>query len=74
MTAEPTERAPKRRRWGLWTMGFVILAIIALATAQAQGYNTLGTFGCTILGIAGAAYCSIRGWKSMIRLEWANRR
>jgi len=74
VTSSPEERAPKRRRWGLWTLGFIILAVVALVTAQLQGYHSLGTFGCLILGIAGAVYCSIRGWKSMISLEWATRR
>jgi hypothetical protein len=68
------EQPPKRRRWGLWTLGFLILAIVALITAQMQGYNSIGTVGCFLIGFAGAAYCSIRGWKSLLSLDWTKRR
>jgi hypothetical protein len=42
-------------------MGFLTLAVVALITATTQGHHTIGTLGSTILGLLGAAYCSIKG-------------
>lgn len=55
-------------------MGFLLLGFVALFTAQAQGYHTWGTGGCLVVAIAGAAYCSVRGWRSMVNLEWSRKR
>ena len=53
---------PRRRpRWGLRTLGLLILATVAVITAQALGHHTVGTLGCLVLGLGGAAYCSVRG-------------
>jgi hypothetical protein len=61
-----TPSAPKPKRWGLRTIGFVILATVALFTALAQGYNSWGTFGCTVVGFVGAGYCTYRGLKQLL--------
>jgi hypothetical protein len=57
-SATRTKRGP---RWGVRTMLFLILAFVAIFTAQAMDRNTVGTFGSLVLGLGGAAYCSIRG-------------
>ena len=57
--------APARRRrpprWGLRTLGFLILVMIAMITAQTIGGYTVGTLGSLIFGLVGAGYCSVRG-------------
>lgn len=70
------EEAPKKRRirWGLLLLGFLLLGTVALFTAQAQGYHTLGTIGCTVIAFVGAAFCSFKGWRAMENLEWKKRR
>ena len=58
---EPGRRRP---RWGLRTLGFLVLAFLALGESMALGHHTVGTLGCLILGLAGATYCSLRGVRS----------
>jgi uncharacterized membrane protein YeaQ/YmgE (transglycosylase-associated protein family) len=48
-------------RWGLRTLGCLLLAFVAGFTADAQGYQTVGTLGCFVLGLLGATWCSIQG-------------
>lgn len=61
---------PKRRRWGLYALGFLALGMIALGTAMTQGFHTAGTAMCTVIAVLGAAYCSIRGWRAMLGVDW----
>ena len=63
MAESETQSPPlaRRPRWGLRTMGFLILVMVALITATTQGHHTVGTAGSTFFGIIGAGYCSIRG-------------
>ncbi|MFI7586536.1 hypothetical protein ACIB24_05620 [Spongisporangium articulatum] len=51
----------KRPRWGLRTLGLLLLAGVAVSTALAMGGHTVGTLGCTVLGLGGAFYCSVQG-------------
>ena len=62
-TAPPRKKKPPR--WGLRTLGFLVLGMIALMTANAQGYSSIGTVGCTVIGLLGAGYCSYRGLRAM---------
>jgi hypothetical protein len=52
----------------LRALGFVGLAMLALVTSSLQGFHTLGTFSCTIIGLVGGAYCSVRGVASGYRM------
>jgi peptidoglycan/LPS O-acetylase OafA/YrhL len=53
---------PRRRpRWGLRTLGFLTLGMIAMITASATGGYTVGSLGSLIFGVLGAGYCSIKG-------------
>lgn len=61
-------------RWGLRTLGFLGLVIVALVVAGVQSRHTFGTAGCVVFGIAGAAWCSVRGMRSLSSLEWVRRR
>jgi hypothetical protein len=55
-------------------MGCAALAVVALTVAGLQGFHTPGTLGCTVLGVAGAVYCSVRGLQDLMNLEWYKRR
>jgi peptidoglycan/LPS O-acetylase OafA/YrhL len=54
----PQQRQP---RWGLRTLGFLGLALLAIFTSASLGGHTFGTFGSLLFGLIGAAYCSIKG-------------
>jgi peptidoglycan/LPS O-acetylase OafA/YrhL len=55
---EPERRQP---RWGLRTLGFLGLALLAMVTALTLGGYTFGTLGSLLFGLIGAGYCSIKG-------------
>ncbi len=65
---EPTPAGPppKRPRWGLRTLGFLGLAMLALVTAVIQGHHTVGTLGSLLFGLVGAGYCSVKGVRAAI--------
>ena len=67
-------RKPRRKRWGLRTLGFLVLGITAVVTSQIQGFYSPGTLICTFLGVGGAAYCSVRGWQALQHLEWLDKK
>lgn len=50
-----------RRRWGMWALAFLTLALVAVLTSG-NGYTIVSAF--VVLGsIVCAAYCSYRGVK-----------
>jgi hypothetical protein len=58
----PLDAVPGRRpRWGLRTLGFLALALVAIVTSASLGHHTVGTLGSLLIGLAGAAYCSAHG-------------
>ena len=64
---------PKPRRWGLRTLAYLGLAAASILTSNvlhARGGNdfALLTFLGTVIGLAGAMVCSIRGLRS-----WSSR-
>ena len=58
-------QGPKRKRWGLRTLGFLSLAFVSILASNgltAAGHGGLPiTFVGTLVGLVGAAYCSYRG-------------
>ena len=69
-TESPPQSPPKRRpRWGLRTLGFLGLALVAIVTSASLGHPTCGTFGSLLFlrrglllfGLIGAGYCSVKG-------------
>jgi hypothetical protein len=69
-----TAPAEKRRRWGLRALGCCLLVITAVVVSVLQGHHTVGTLGCTVLGIGYGIYCSVRGIQDLVGLEWYRRR
>ena len=61
-TESPPRSEPKRRpRWGLRTLGFLGLALVAIVTSASLGHHTVGTLGSLLFGLIGAGYCSVKG-------------
>ncbi len=56
-------------RWGLRTLGFLLLAIIALGTSGARGYHTLPSAVCTFVGLGGAVYSTVRGVRATMNMD-----
>ena len=73
VTTKPDQETPPRRppRWGIKTLGFLVLGFVSMFTAQAMGHQTVGTMGSLIFGLGGAAYCSIQGIRSARRRGFA---
>ena len=71
----PVERADERPpadrqpRWGVRALWFLALAALALVVAAAQGRHTVGTLGSTIIGLLGAARCSLLGVRALHGVE-----
>ena len=52
---------PKQKYWGLRTLGFLTIALVAfLASSRMSGALPLLGF---VLGLSGATYCTYRGLK-----------
>ena len=79
--AAPTDRAttprgPRTTRWGIRTLGWLALALVSVLASNAFYARdvtdfVLATFGGTVVGLVGAAYCSIRGlqaWQGLGKL------
>jgi len=60
-----TEHPRRPKRWGLRTLGFLALALISVLAAELQQTYTLLTLPGLLLGLAGAAVCSLRGLMSL---------
>jgi peptidoglycan/LPS O-acetylase OafA/YrhL len=62
-TAAQTVGSPEKRRprWGLRTLGFLGLALLAIVTSASLGHHTAGTLGSLLFGLIGASYCSVKG-------------
>lgn len=56
-----------RRRWGVRTIGFLGLLVIALIVSSIQGYYTLLTFTLVVIGLVGAAICTALGLREFLK-------
>lgn len=52
---------PKQRRWGLWTLAFLTLAFVMIVLSSTAGHYTVITLLGLLVGLAGAAWCSVKG-------------
>jgi hypothetical protein len=68
--AVAARRRPKRPRWGLRAVGFLLLGVVAIVTSNLQGHHTFGTLGCLVIAFVGAWVCTARGLAS----DWMPRR
>ena len=59
----PRKRPP---RWGLRTLGFLGLVLLAIITSASLGGHTFGTFGSLLFGLIGAGYCSVKGLRAAV--------
>jgi hypothetical protein len=61
--APQTVGSPEKRRprWGLRTLGFLALALLAIVVSASLGHHTVGTLGSLLFGLIGAGYCSVKG-------------
>lgn len=58
----PADRPGRRPpRWGLRTIGFLVLAFVAMIMSQVTGGYTVGQLGSLLFGLGGAGYCSVQG-------------
>jgi hypothetical protein len=71
---KPSADGRRPPRWGIRTLWCLALAAFAMATAGSIGHQTMGTLGCTLLGLGGGAYCSVRGLSGLAGWEWLRRR
>jgi hypothetical protein len=65
-----------RPRWGLRTLGFLTLAAASILTsnvmyARDDASLVLLTFAGTVIGLVGAAVCSLRG---LLAMHWSRPR
>jgi hypothetical protein len=65
----PDELKRLQRRWGLYTLGFLTIAFLALVVSTSLGYYTFATVVCLVGGLLGAAYCTWQGLKKASRFK-----
>jgi nitrate/nitrite transporter NarK len=56
---------PRRHRWGVYTLGFLILAFAMVVVSSTQGHYTVLTLLGLLVGLAGAAWCTIKGLRGL---------
>ena len=55
----PTDRPPTR--WGVRTLAFLTLALLAIGGSALQGHYTILTLTGLLVGLIGAVVCTVRG-------------
>jgi hypothetical protein len=55
----PNDRRPTR--WGVRTLAFLTLALLAIGLSTAQGHYTILTLTGLLVGLTGATVCTVRG-------------
>ena len=64
---------PKRKRWGLRTLGFLMIALVSVLTSNMRASGGQDQLPITVVGVvvgfAGAAYCTYRGLREFNWLE-----
>ncbi len=63
---QPTVRS-RPPRWGVRTVGWLSLAIVATLVQQIQGHFTIITLTGLLLGFGGASYCTVQGVRDVVR-------
>jgi hypothetical protein len=60
---------PAGPRWGMRTMGFLALMLVALVASSFAGGYSLLTLLALLVGLSGAIYCTARGLGQMQRRD-----
>ena len=64
---------PRRKRWGLRTLGFLMIALASVLTSNMRTSGGQDQLPITVVGVvvgfAGAAYCTYRGLREFNWLE-----
>lgn len=58
---------PPGPRWGLRTLGFLFIALVAIIVSTIENGYTVGSFGSLLVGFIGAGICSYRGVRKMLK-------
>jgi len=61
----PTDRRPPR--WGVRTLAFLVLALVAMGVSTLQGHYTLLTLAGLLIGLVGAFTCTVRGIATILK-------
>jgi nitrate/nitrite transporter NarK len=59
--SEPVKPPRKPRPWGIYTLGFLILAFAMIVVSTTQGHYTLLTLLGLVVGLVGGTYCTVKG-------------
>ncbi|MDQ1586134.1 MAG: hypothetical protein QOH80_1499 [Actinomycetota bacterium] len=57
----PPKPQRKRRPWGVYTLGFLVLAFGMVVVSSTQKHYTVLTLIGLVVGLIGAAYCTVKG-------------
>jgi hypothetical protein len=61
----PTDRRPAR--WGVRTLFYLLLALLAIGVSTLQGHYTLLTLACLLIGLIGGMICTVRGIAALLK-------
>lgn len=56
---------PRKHRWGIYALGFLILAFAMVVVSTTQGHYTVLTLVGLVVGLAGAGWCSVKGLRGL---------
>jgi nitrate/nitrite transporter NarK len=65
MPAPEKRRKAKTTPWGIYTLGFLTLAFVMMVVSSSRGTYTVLTFIGLVVGLVGAAFCTVKGLKSL---------
>ncbi len=55
----------KPKRWGVRTLVYLAIALVSILASILQGHYTLLSLAGLLIGLVGAAICSIRGLSTL---------
>ena len=55
----------RKRRWGVYTLAFLILAFVMVVVSSTQGHYTILTLLGLLVGFVGAGYCTFKGLREL---------
>ncbi len=61
----PSDRKPTR--WGLRTLAFLGLVLLAIGISTLQGHYTVLTLAFLLIGLVGGMICSVRGIGAILK-------